>query len=231
MIMQRLLSVRVVQPWLLVLTAGLMVGCGLTRQLEPVSVLAPEVALSTEQSLPVVEWAVQVRRPVSDRMRDSERLFVRVGGSRLQAYPGAVWLDQAPDMLQTLTIQMLEDSGRFQGVGRAGGLRSRFALDTEMRRFDAVDDGGQNLSVELVMQVRLISQRSGQVVASQTFEFAERSTGKQLDPLIAAFERSLVAYFGQLLPWVLEQGQLAVEQETDRQRTRPRNRDIAESRG
>lgn len=208
-----------------VLAILLLAGCGLTRQLDPVSVLAPEVALSPDQSLPDVDWAIQVRRPVSDRMRDSERLFVRVGGSRLQAYPGAVWLDQAPDMLQALTVQALEDSGRFQGVGRAGGLRSRFALDTGIRRFDAVDDGGPDLQVELVLQVSLISQRSGQVVASRTFELNQRSNGKQIDPLVAAFERSLAAYFSDLLPWVLEQGRQAVEQEAERPRSRPRIRD------
>lgn len=187
----------------------LLAGCSLTRPLDPVSVLAPELTLASDPAWPAVDWSVQVRRPVTDRMRDSERLFVRVGGSRLQAYPGAIWLDQAPDLLQALTIQALEDAGRFQGVGRAGGLRSRFALDTEIRRFDAVDSGGPDLEVELVVRVRLIAQRSGQAVAAQTFEVRERSSGTQLDPLVGAFERALAAYFAELLPWVLEQGQQA----------------------
>lgn len=186
-------------------------GCGLMRPLDPVSVLAPEVELRSDPAWPEVDWAVQVRRPVTDRMRDSERLFVRVGGSRLQAYPGAVWLDQAPDLLQTLTIQALEDSGRFQGVGRAGALRSRFALDTEIRRFDAVDTGAADLHVELVVSVRLIAQRSGQALAARTIEVSEQSTGTQLDPLVGAFERALAAYFAELLPWILEQGQIAAE--------------------
>lgn len=231
MIMQTPATVHLVRLCGMLLTIAVLVGCGLTRQLEPVSVLAPEVAATVDPGLPTVDWAVQVRRPVSDRMRDSERLFVRVGGSRLQAYPGAVWLDQAPDMLQALTVQALEDSGRFQGVGRAGGLRSRFLLDTEMRRFDAVDDGGQNLGVELVFQVRLISQRSGQVAASHTFELNARSSGQQLDPLVAAFEQALADYFSQLLPWVLEQGRLAAEQEAEWPRSRARSRDRSEPAG
>lgn len=199
-------------------------GCGLTRPLDPVSVLAPELEFRTEAAWPEVDWAVQVRRPVTDRMRDSERLFVRVGGSRLQAYPGAIWLDQAPDLLQALTIQALEDSGRFQGVGRAGGLRSRFALDTEIRRFDAVDTGGSDLEVELVVRVRLIALRSGQALAAQTFEISERSRGTQLDPLVSAFERALATYFGELMPWILEQGQLAAETEPERSRSSRRER-------
>lgn len=206
----------------LALYLGLGMGlsaCGLTRPLDPVSVLAPEVELRSDPAWPEVDWAVQVRRPVTDRMRDSERLFVRVGGSRLQAYPGAIWLDQAPDLLQALTIQALEDSGRFQGAGRAGALRSRFALDTEIRRFDAVDTGASDLHVELVVSVRLIALRTGQALAARTIVVSERSTGTQLDPLVAAFERALVSYFTELLPWILEEGQIAAEEIAERPRS------------
>ncbi|MGY6553742.1 MAG: ABC-type transport auxiliary lipoprotein family protein [Wenzhouxiangella sp.] len=201
----------------LVLCLGLS-GCGLTRPLDPVSVLAPEIELRSDPAWPEVDWGVQVRRPVTDRMRDSERLFVRVGGSRLQAYPGAVWLDQAPDLIQTLTIQALQDSGRFQAAGRAGALRSRFALDTEIRRFDAVDTGAADLSVELVVTVRLVAQRTGQALATRTIEVSEQSTGTQLDPLVAAFERALAGYFAELLPWILEEGQIAAEELAERPR-------------
>lgn len=206
-----------------VLIVLLISGCGLNRQLQPVSVLAPELVFASEVAWPEVDWGIQVRRPVTDRMRDSERLFVRVGGSRLQAYPGAVWLDQAPDLVQAISVQALEDSGKFQAVGRAGGLRTRFALDTEIRRFEAVDTGGSNLDVELVARVRLLNQRTGRSVAARTFEIYQRSSGTQLDPLVDAFERALMEYFGELVPWLLEQGQEAVE--ADRGRDQGRDRD------
>lgn len=210
---------------LMLLACLLASGCGLSRQLEPVSVLAPDVTFSPDEAWPSVDWSIQVRRPVSDRMRDSERLFVRVGGSRLQAYPGTVWLDQTPDMIQALTVQALEDSARFEGVGRAGAVRSRFALDTEIRRFEAVDRGAADLAVDVVIQARLVAQRSGQVVATRTFEMNQASSGQQLDALVTAFELALADYFGQLLPWVLVQGQQVAETDLERTRTRPRRMD------
>ncbi len=200
--------------WVLVCCLWLP-GCSLTRPLEPVSVLAPEITLSADAAWPEVDWSIKVQRPSTDRLRDSDRLFVRVAGSRLQAYPGTVWLDRTPDMVQGLTIQALQDSGRFPGVGRAGQLRARFSLATEIWRFDAVDDGGADLSVTLEMQVNLVAQRSGQVVASRRFESRQRSVGRQRDPLMAAFEQALSDYFNDLLPWLLAQGQWAVDREMD----------------
>lgn len=202
----------------ILLLLALLSGCGLGRQLAPVSILAPEVATGFGHDLDSVEWGLQVRRPVADRMRDSERVLIRTAPSRLQAYPGAAWLDNAPDLLQALTVQALEDSGRFAGVGRAGELRTRLALSTELRRFEGVDDGGPDLSAELVVQANLVSQPTGRVVASNTFRVTERSTGKDLDPLVAAFERAMRQYVEALLPWLIEEGQHAYERGEERAR-------------
>lgn len=194
-------------------------ACGLGRSVAPVSILAPEIEGQFGQQLDAVDWGVQVRRPIADQMRDSERVLIRAAPSRLQPYPGAAWLDNAPDVLQALTIQALEDSNRFQGVGRTGGLRTRFALAMELRRFEGVDDGSPDLSAEVVIQANLVSQRSGQVVASNTFRFTEPASGKQLDPLVSAFERAMAAYFESLLPWLITEGQRAQQESDERART------------
>ncbi len=189
-----------------VLTLSLS-ACGLGRTMEPIGILAPEIDAPLGQDLEEVDWGVQVRRPTTDRMRDSERVLVRAAPSRLQAYPGVSWLDNAPDLLQMLTIQALEDSGRFQGVGRVGGLQTRFILATELRRFEGVDDGSPDLSARLVVHAKLVSQRSGRLVASRTFRFDEPASGKEIDPLVTAFERALQRYFEDLLPWLITEGQ------------------------
>ncbi len=204
-------------PFLLVLGA-----CGLTGQVSPVSIIAPELELQTDERWNAVDWALQVRRPVADQMRDSERILIRTGASRLQPYPASSWLDNVPDMLQSLTIQALEDSGRFVGVGRAGSLRSRFALATELRRFEGVDDGRADLAVDLVIQANLVDQRSGRVAASRTFTVRERAGGKELDDLVIAFERVMQEYFFQLTGWVLDEGELARAQFDE---NRPNGRD------
>lgn len=215
-------SVRLVLalPFLLVLGA-----CGLTGQVSPVSIIAPELDLQTDEQWNPVDWALQVRRPVADQMRDSERILIRTGASRLQPYPAASWLDNVPDMLHSLTIQALEDSGRFGGVGRAGSLRSRFALATELRRFEGVDDGRADLAVDLVIQANLVDQRSGRVAASRTFTVRERARDKGLDDLVIAFERAMQEYLFQLTGWVLDEGELTRAQfDENRPQARDRRR-------
>lgn len=201
----------------------LLSACGLGRQLSPVSIVDPELDLRTDAQWEAVDWGLQVRRPATDRMRDSERILIRTGASRLQPYPAASWLDNVPDMLQSLTIQALEDSGRFDGVGRAGGIRSRFSLSTEIRRFEGVDDGSADLSVHVVIQANLVEQRSGEVAASRTFSVSEASSGKGLDALVRTFERALENYFVELTGWVLSEGAQAwVQAEQRRQSWRDR---------
>ena len=201
----------------------LLSACGLGRQLSPVSIVDPQLDLRTDAQWEAVDWGLQVRRPATDRMRDSERILIRTGASRLQPYPAASWLDNVPDMMQALTIQALEDSGRLDGVGRAGGIRSRFSLGTEIRRFEGVDDGSADLSVHLIIQANLVDQRSGAVAASRTFSVSEASSGKELDALVRAFERALESYLFDLTGWVLSEGAQAwAEAEQRRQSWRER---------
>jgi cholesterol transport system auxiliary component len=182
-------------------------ACALARPATSVAVIAPQIDALSRQDGPGLDWALQVRRPVTDRMRDSEQILIRTDNSRLQPYPGASWLDNAPDMLQALMVQTLSDSGRLAGVGRSGNLRSRFALATELRRFEGVDDGSGGLSVELLIQASLIDQRSGSVAASRSFPIREPVGGRQLDTLVPAFERAIHGYLDELTAWVLDEGQ------------------------
>ena len=198
----------------------LLGACGLTGQISPISIIAPEITTQPDSRLEPVDWSLQVRRPVADRMRDSERILVRTGASRLQPWPGAAWLDNVPDMIQALTVQALEDSGRLAGVGRAGGLRSRFALATEVRRFEAVDDGNADLAVNLVIQSNLVDQRTGAVAASRTFTIREPSSDHDLDALVLAFERALQEYFSRLTDWVVTEGEQALAMIEERRENR-----------
>jgi cholesterol transport system auxiliary component len=189
-----------------VLLAGLLSSCMLTRQPAPISIVAPDVRVQPDQDWPSADWSIQVQRPVADQMRASDRILVRRTPSRLQVYPGAAWLDNVPEMLQAMMIQALSDSERFTGVGRAGGMRTRYSLTTEVRHFEAIDDGGANLEVELVIQADLIHQRSSRVVATQTFRQQQSATGKDLDPMVTAFEQALSGLMTELVGWTLDEG-------------------------
>jgi cholesterol transport system auxiliary component len=189
-----------------VLVAMLLPACMLTGQQAPISIMAPNVDVLPDDHWPVVEWSLQVQRPIADQMRDSDRVLVRRTPSRLQVYSQAAWLDSVPEMLQSVMIKGFADAGVFGGVGRAGGIRTRYSLTTEIRNFEAVDDGGPDLRVEVVLQAGLIHQRSARPVAGQIFRHSGQARGKGVDALIEAYELVLQELLVELTEWVLEEG-------------------------
>lgn len=184
-------------------------ACMLGGQTAPVTIMAPNVTVMADPDVEPVKWSLQVQRPMTDQMRDSERVLVRRTPSRLQVYPGAAWLDSVPEMLQLMMIRALTDSDGFEGVGRGGGLRARYRLVTEIRHFEAVDDGSDALGIDLEIQASLVHQRGSRQVASHTFRRSTRSQGKEIGPLIEAWEGLLNEFLADLSGWVLEQGKQA----------------------
>lgn len=205
-----------------------MAACALTRPPSPISILAPHIHVEASPDWPEVEWPLQIQRPTTDQMRDSDRLLVRYAASRLQVYGGVAWLDRMPDMLQSIMIRAFGDAGRFEGIGRAGDFRARYLLATEVRHFEAVDDGGPDLHVDIAVHANLIHHRTARTVAAQTFRHQITSDGRALDPLVDAFETALAELVDDLIGWTLEQGEAAgarMETRIGRERERRRPRD------
>ncbi len=194
----------------------LLPGCALVGTSAPLNILAPSLTGIDASGLEAVDWSVQIQRPVADRMRESDRVLVRRSASRLQVFPGAAWLDSAPEMLQSLIIQAFADSQRFSGVGRSGGIRTRYGLSTEIRQFEAVDIDGV-LRVEISLLASLVHQRTGRSVAAMTFAQTSPVKGSDVDALVAAFEQALNNLLPELLAWVLEAGTQAESEWTNRE--------------
>ncbi|QOC22113.1 membrane integrity-associated transporter subunit PqiC [Wenzhouxiangella sp. AB-CW3] len=201
---------------LLAVSVLMLGGCMLARSPGSVSIIAPQLEPVEAESEPVVDWSVGVQRPSADQMRDSDRIMVRVSRSRLQPWPEAAWLDSMPDMVHAMLIQTLEDSGHFAGVGRAGGLRSRFGLTSDIRRFEVVDDGDGRLSVDLAVRINLVHQPTGSVMATHSFEQAERVDGRSLDDAVDAFEQAMSRLFLDITQWTVENGETAAAEMQER---------------
>lgn len=195
-----------------ILAAFLLSACALSGSQSSLTILAPQVDVSSAQEWSPVDWTVQVQRPVADQLRDSDRVLVRSGGSRLQVYPGLAWLDNVPDLLQAAMVKTLTDTGVFAGVGRAGELRTRFGLATEIRQFELADDG-DDLSAVIVLQATLLEQRSARPLAQRVFRHRILTTAADADGLVQAFERGLSELMQAVIPWVLDEGRASVSAE------------------
>ena len=192
----------------LVIVMALMLSACSLNQATPFSVIAP--AINTEALMvqdQTVDWALAVRRPIADRTRDSEQILVRSDGFRLLPYAGAVWLDAAPDLLRALMIEALESSGAFLAVDRAGRGGEFLVLETEILRFEAVDEGAGGLAVELELRASLVNPRGGVLIAAETFKIRQMAVDNSLDGLIPAFESALTDLVDALGQWIVAAGE------------------------
>jgi cholesterol transport system auxiliary component len=190
------------RSFLVLLVCIALAGCAVGRSSTPVTLIAPQPEVAVGPAWPAVDAVLQIQRPVADRTRDSDRILVRGSGSRLQVYPASAWIDAAPDMVQTLLVQALVDSGRLGGVTRTGG-EQQLRLGTEIRRFEAADAGGAGLAVELEIHASLVDARSARILAARTFRQETAAGGTTLDPLVAAFEAALAELVTDIVGWVL----------------------------
>jgi cholesterol transport system auxiliary component len=188
------------------LLAGLLVlgGCiQLPDRSQAVRVVAPQSVLTADATWPVVPWSLAVQRPVTDQTRGSVRIVVRSPYSRLSFYPGVAWLDEMPDMLQTMLLQAFVDSNRITAVARPGTAQARYNLGAEVRRFDAVEGANGRLTVELELQAGLVEARTGRIIANRVFKFDAPVAGSGPDALTGAFETALGDLVNGVVGWTL----------------------------
>ena len=117
---------------------------------------------------------------------DVDRLLVRGPGATLNAYAGARWADNIPDVIETLVRAALEDSGRFGLVATArSGARAAWELDLEVRAFYAVAAGALP-AVELRLRGYLLCPGQVQPVRVAAHHKARANT---LTEISTAFQR------------------------------------------
>jgi cholesterol transport system auxiliary component len=152
---------------------------------------------------PVLNIQLAVAEPVADRALDSDHIALAPTDRRIDYYAGVRWSDRVPSLVQTLMLAALENAGRLKAVGRPGGMLADVALAGEIRQFEAV--GTNRPMVTIGMAMRLITQPSGRVIASQNFSGVVAAESASIDAVVAAFEANLRQTMASIIAWVPEQ--------------------------
>ena len=195
-----------------VLALLLLTGCNIlgTRSSETLVSYSPEIDVAGGGGA-AVQWQLVVARPSAESMLSGPRIAVRSGGE-LQVLKGARWTDPAPELLQGLIVRSLEDSGRILGVARqSSGLRGDFTLALDLRAFEAVYAGGGAPTVEVVFNAKLLSAGGNRALAARTFRSEAPASGRDAEAVVAAFEVALQQTVGELVGWILAEGEAAAE--------------------
>lgn len=178
-------------------------GCAfLLQPRTPITVFTPNLTAPVGGTirLPV---AVNVFRPTTDSMRDSNRILVREHGTQLSAWPQVAWPGQVPDMVQQALIDGLTDQGLFGGgVGRPGEARAEVQLLGHIRSFEAVVLANNQLQVALDLQLRLLRARDTRELATQRFQVHIPIAERDIRFVIPAFSTGLTQLIAEIGVWL-----------------------------
>ena len=191
----------------------MLAGCTILETQPPARVIEPQIALPEARAIEPALGTVRVLRPTTDQTRDSRRMLVRRADSTLQLLSNHLWLDSVPDLLRGLIVRSLEHSNAFTDAHTGGP--SQWLLASEIRRFEAADLGTGSVTVEIDLQLRLLQQNSGEIVARHSLKTEARASSSDAADIVRAFEQALNQAMLDLTDWTVETVQSQTQTETE----------------
>jgi cholesterol transport system auxiliary component len=163
--------------------------------------------LTAPKSLATVRAAtsaqILVPEPSAVKAVDSDRIMVREAGNEISYLGDAQWSDRLPRLVQLRLVEALENSGRVKAVGRPGqGLLIDYQLVTDIRAFELSVGGGRRVVVEI--GVKLMNDRTGKVIATETFRAEAPAGGDAPALVVRALDQAFGTAVADLANWAFK---------------------------
>jgi len=160
-----------------------------------------------KSDLPKIEAQLVVEEPTAASAVDTDRIAVRPNDYQVQYFPRARWVDRAPALVQTMLVESFENTGKVAAVGRqAIGLSADFTLVTDLREFQAeVDREGAPLSVLVHLNMKIIKEPRGLIVASRSFKERVPAASDEMIAVVTAFDTALGRTMAQSVDWAVRE--------------------------
>lgn len=179
-------------------------ACSILPESDPVQLLDPRLP-GPETAAQGADWALNIARPEADPARDSNRVLIRTGQGQLQVHASARWIAPAPELLRTLLVRYLRDSGRLREVS-AGAAGQDRTLVLDLRQFELNESGGDQLQAQIRVEAGLYDSRSSELLARRLFESRQSTASAQPDRILSGFEAALGEIIPALADWVTGHG-------------------------
>jgi len=143
-----------------------------------------------------------VEPPTASASLDTERIALARGANGFDYFADAAWTDRAPAMLQALIIDSLENAGQIRIVAPPSGeLRPDAVLQTDLRQFEAVYQGGDTPTVRVRLDCRLVRMPDRSVLGARSFVGEATPVGNTTPSIVVAFDQAFHAAMTGLAPW------------------------------
>jgi len=161
--------------------------------------------LEAPRSFPASVGATSVQFAVTEPTvvgaLDSERIVVRPMPTEITYLGKVQWSDRVPKLVQARLIDAFRNTGRVKSVGLPGGaVDNDIGLVTDLQDFQIDAETGL---AEVTISVRIVSDRTGRVIASRTFTATEPVSGSKADDMVAAMNAAFGKAAVDIVVWTL----------------------------
>lgn len=202
-----------------VLAALALTACGPLQQIQSLGdqietvtrptdiyVLTPKSTFASD--LPPVRAQLVVEEPSAASHINTDRIAVKPGPYQVEYYPTARWPDRAPLLVQRLLVESFENTAKIGSVDALRiGLASDFILLTDLREFqaEAVDDPNQPVAVNVQLNIKIVEEGLGLIVASESFSHRSQAASDDILGVIRAFDTALNEAMQEAVEWSVRQ--------------------------
>jgi cholesterol transport system auxiliary component len=145
-----------------------------------------------------------IATPVASDPLSSTRIALQPSDHIYGSFKSARWSAPAPELIQSLLIQVFENCATDAGIARAEvGIDGDFLLDSELNAFQADyrEQSSSNNHAIISLSVRLIDASNRRIISTQTFNVKQLIQGHGLPAVVNALEQSLNQIANQIVAW------------------------------
>ncbi len=180
--------------------AALAGGCSLAAKPAPAT-FDLQAPTSFPSNIGASSAQFAITEPTVVGALDSERIVVRPAPTEITYLAKVQWSDRAPKLIQARLIDSFQNSGRVRSVGMPGSVVvSDLGLVTDLRDFHIDAESG---TAVVAMNVQIVGEKSGRVVASKTFEARVPVAGDKADAMVAAINQAFETVATDIVVWTL----------------------------
>lgn len=183
------------------LTILLGAGCSILPETEPVRLIDPRIEAQPGVHGDRLAWTLNIARPETDPVRDSNRVLVRTPAGQLQVHPTARWVAPAPELLRTALVRYLRDAEMLEQVGASAAGSDR-TLVIDLRRFELarLDSGALRVSVRA--DALVYDSASAERIGRRSFDHEGEIASADSAAVVAGFQTALEQLARELADWL-----------------------------
>ncbi|MEZ5856847.1 MAG: ABC-type transport auxiliary lipoprotein family protein [Hyphomicrobiaceae bacterium] len=162
----------------------------------PAGSIVQKASTSARRDLQLV-----VNEPSASRALDGDRVVVHRESGEISFLAGATWSDRLPVLVQSRLIQALSASEQFRAISNGRDkVNAEISLSASLQAFQ-VDLTSAGSIARVALQAKLVSERTGEVLASRTLSATRPVAGKSPGDHVAAINQAFAVVSGEVVAW------------------------------